>query len=166
MLLPKCSTGDKDLFGDQVLRCHRSTTYCFRNILVADAYHLATSAGSSNLLFTTVSVLLQSIYEGFFRKQVRPRQTSRREDRHIIRQACVEPTASLAAVQTPAAPSLQVLVPSRSFARRMAAGHLVSRCPLRVLPMTPTPVPPFGVLSCTTGLDCNGMEQGRLPQRL
>ncbi|GFW28430.1 hypothetical protein TNCV_4640951 [Trichonephila clavipes] len=25
MLLPKCSTGDKDLFGDQVLRCHRST---------------------------------------------------------------------------------------------------------------------------------------------
>ncbi|GFU40236.1 hypothetical protein TNCV_3231371 [Trichonephila clavipes] len=25
MLLPKCSTGDQDLFGDQVLRCYHST---------------------------------------------------------------------------------------------------------------------------------------------
>ncbi|GFV32257.1 transposable element Tcb1 transposase [Trichonephila clavipes] len=29
----------------------------------------------------------------------RPRQTSSREDRHIVRNACVQPTASLAAIQ-------------------------------------------------------------------
>lgn len=68
----------------------------------------------------------------------RPRQTSRREDRHIIRHARVEPTASLAAIQTQAAPSLRAPVSSRTIARRLAEGHLVSRRPLRVLPMTPT----------------------------
>ena len=37
-------------------------------------------------------------------------QTSRREDRHIIRNARVEPTASLAAIQTQAAASLRAPV--------------------------------------------------------
>ncbi|GFV80377.1 uncharacterized protein TNCV_2259811 [Trichonephila clavipes] len=36
----------------------------------------------------------------------RPQQTSRREDRHIIRNACVQPTASSAAIQAQLAPFL------------------------------------------------------------
>ncbi|GFW79094.1 transposable element Tcb2 transposase [Trichonephila clavipes] len=39
----------------------------------------------------------------------RPRQTSRREDRHIVRNARVQTTASSAAIQTMVAPSLGVL---------------------------------------------------------
>ncbi|GFS84590.1 HTH_Tnp_Tc3_2 domain-containing protein [Trichonephila clavipes] len=62
-----------------------------------------------------------------------PRQISHREDHHIIRHAHVEPTSSLAAVQTQAAP-----VSSQTVARGLAVGHLVSRRPLPVLPMTPT----------------------------
>ncbi|GFV25791.1 transposable element Tcb2 transposase [Trichonephila clavipes] len=61
----------------------------------------------------------------FTRRPGRPRQTSRREDRHIIRQARVERTASLATVQTQAAPSIQAPVSSRTIARRLAEGHLV-----------------------------------------
>ncbi|GFY06688.1 transposable element Tcb1 transposase [Trichonephila clavipes] len=38
----------------------------------------------------------------------RPRQTSRREDRHILRNALVQPTASLTAIQA------QVVPPTRS----------------------------------------------------
>ncbi|GFW59296.1 transposable element Tcb2 transposase [Trichonephila clavipes] len=36
----------------------------------------------------------------------RPRQTSRREDRHIVRNVHVQPTASSAAIQAQVAPSL------------------------------------------------------------
>ncbi|GFT74220.1 uncharacterized protein TNCV_4081411 [Trichonephila clavipes] len=36
----------------------------------------------------------------------RPRQTSLREDHYIVRNACVQPTASLAAIQAQVAPSL------------------------------------------------------------
>ncbi|GFV00530.1 hypothetical protein TNCV_3645081 [Trichonephila clavipes] len=39
-----------------------------------------------------------------------PRQTSLREDRHIIRHARVEPTASLTTVQSQAAPSVRTCV--------------------------------------------------------
>ncbi|GFV21021.1 uncharacterized protein TNCV_2280641 [Trichonephila clavipes] len=39
----------------------------------------------------------------------RPRQTSRREDRHIIRNARVQPTASSVAIQSHVAPSLEAL---------------------------------------------------------
>ncbi|GFW17763.1 HTH_Tnp_Tc3_2 domain-containing protein [Trichonephila clavipes] len=68
----------------------------------------------------------------------RHRRISRREDRHIIRHARVELTASLAAVRTLAAASLRAHVSSRTIARRQAEGHLVSRGPLRVLLMIPT----------------------------
>ncbi|GFT29625.1 transposable element Tcb2 transposase [Trichonephila clavipes] len=71
----------------------------------------------------------------------RPLQTSHREDHHVIRYASVQPTASLATEQTHAAPSLRAPVTSRTIARRLAEGHPVSRCPLRVLPMTPTHPP-------------------------
>ncbi|GFV09515.1 transposable element Tcb2 transposase [Trichonephila clavipes] len=49
-----------------------------------------------------------------------PRQTSRREDRHIV------------------APSLRAPVSSRTIRRHLAEGHLGSRRPLHVLPLTPT----------------------------
>ncbi|GFS49164.1 HTH_Tnp_Tc3_2 domain-containing protein [Trichonephila clavipes] len=75
----------------------------------------------------------------------RPRQTSRREDRHIVRNASVKPTALSAAIQAQLAPSL-------------GASHLGSRHPLRVLPLTP----PFRVVPRTRKLDCSGIEPGRL----
>ncbi|GFS50089.1 transposable element Tcb2 transposase [Trichonephila clavipes] len=65
------------------------------------------------------------------------RETSRRKDRHIVRNARVQPTASLAAIQTQVTPSLETLVSSRTIRRRLAEGHLGTRCPLRVLPLMP-----------------------------
>ncbi|GFT09404.1 transposable element Tcb2 transposase [Trichonephila clavipes] len=68
----------------------------------------------------------------------RPRRTSRREDRHIVRNARVQPTASSAAIQAQVAPSLSAPVSSRTIRRRLAEEHLGSRRPLRVLPLTST----------------------------
>ncbi|GFW94917.1 transposable element Tcb2 transposase [Trichonephila clavipes] len=67
-----------------------------------------------------------------------PRQTSRREDLHIVRNARVQPTASSAVVQAKIEPSLGAPVSSRTILRCLAEGHWGSRCPLRVLPLTPT----------------------------
>ncbi|GFV77702.1 transposable element Tcb2 transposase [Trichonephila clavipes] len=64
-------------------------------------------------------------------------QTSRREDRHIERNACVQPTASSVAIQAQVAPSLGAPVSSRTIRRRLVEGHLGSWRPLRVLPLTP-----------------------------
>ncbi|PRD25024.1 UNVERIFIED_CONTAM: hypothetical protein NCL1_42107 [Trichonephila clavipes] len=66
------------------------------------------------------------------------RQTSRREDRHIVRNTRVQPTASSAAIQVQVAPSLEAPVSSRTIRMCLAEGHLGSRRPLRVLPLTPT----------------------------
>ncbi|GFV16417.1 transposable element Tcb2 transposase [Trichonephila clavipes] len=68
----------------------------------------------------------------------RPRQTSRREERHIVRNAHVEPTASSAAIQTQVAPSSVATVSSRTIRRRLVEGYLGSRCPLCALPLMPT----------------------------
>ncbi|GFS63019.1 transposable element Tcb2 transposase [Trichonephila clavipes] len=68
----------------------------------------------------------------------RPRQTSRREDCHIVRNARVQPTASVAAIQAHVASSLGTPLSSQTIRRRLAEGHLGSWCPLRVLPLTPT----------------------------
>ncbi|PRD25764.1 UNVERIFIED_CONTAM: hypothetical protein NCL1_39965 [Trichonephila clavipes] len=67
-----------------------------------------------------------------------PRQTSRREDRHIVRIARVHPTSTSTAIQAQVASSLGAPVSSRTIRRRLAEGHLGSRRPLRVLPLTPT----------------------------
>ncbi|GFS75068.1 transposable element Tcb2 transposase [Trichonephila clavipes] len=56
----------------------------------------------------------------------------------MIRHARVEPIASLAAAQTQAGPSHRAPVCSRTITMCLPGGHLVSRRPLRVLPMTPT----------------------------
>ncbi|GFX77120.1 transposable element Tcb2 transposase [Trichonephila clavipes] len=87
-----------------------------------------------------------------------PRQTSRREDRYIVRNARIHPTASSAAIQAHVAPSLGAPVSSRTIRRRLAEGHLGSRRPLRVLPLTPT----FGVVPRMRKLDCSRREPGRL----
>ncbi|GFW33297.1 transposable element Tcb2 transposase [Trichonephila clavipes] len=50
----------------------------------------------------------------------------------------VEPAASFAAVQTQVAPSLRFPMSSRTIARYLVVGHLVSRRPLRVLSKIPT----------------------------
>ncbi|GFV92903.1 transposable element Tcb2 transposase [Trichonephila clavipes] len=68
----------------------------------------------------------------------RPRQTSRREDHHIVRNARVQPTALSAAIQAQVAPSLGAPVSSRTIRRCLAEGHLGSWRPLCVLPLTPT----------------------------
>ncbi|GFX74155.1 transposable element Tcb2 transposase [Trichonephila clavipes] len=66
-----------------------------------------------------------------------PRQTSHQEDCHIVRNACVQPTASSAAIQAQVAPSLKAPVSSRTIRRRLVEGHLGSLRPSRVLPLTP-----------------------------
>ncbi|GFX11849.1 HTH_Tnp_Tc3_2 domain-containing protein [Trichonephila clavipes] len=68
----------------------------------------------------------------------RPRRTSRREDRHIVRNARVQPTASSVAIQAQVAPELGAPVSSRTTRRHLVEGHLGSRRPLCVLPLTPT----------------------------
>ncbi|GFV11361.1 transposable element Tcb2 transposase [Trichonephila clavipes] len=68
----------------------------------------------------------------------RPRQTSRREDHHIVKNAHVQSTVSSATIQAQVAPSLEVPVSSRAIRRCPAEEHLGSRRPLRVLPLTPT----------------------------
>ncbi|GFT58645.1 transposable element Tcb2 transposase [Trichonephila clavipes] len=81
----------------------------------------------------------------FTRRQGRLRQTSHREDIRIVE------------------PSLGFPVSSRTIRRRLAEGHLGSRHPIRVLPLTPTHrPPPFGVVPRTRKLDCSGIELGRL----
>ncbi|GFV87868.1 transposable element Tcb2 transposase [Trichonephila clavipes] len=69
----------------------------------------------------------------------RPRQTSRREDSHIVRNACVQPIASSAAIQAQVATSLGAPVSFPTIRRRLAEGHLESLRPLRVLLLTPNP---------------------------
>ncbi|GFX85643.1 HTH_Tnp_Tc3_2 domain-containing protein [Trichonephila clavipes] len=66
------------------------------------------------------------------------RQTSHREDHHIVRNTRVQPTASSAAIQAKLASSLGTPVSSRTTRRCLAEGLSGSRCPLRVLPLMPT----------------------------
>ncbi|GFS77057.1 transposable element Tcb2 transposase [Trichonephila clavipes] len=68
----------------------------------------------------------------------RCQQTSRRENLHIVRNARIQPTASSVTIQAQIAPSLGAHVSSRTIRKRLAEGHLGSRCLLRVLPLTPT----------------------------
>ncbi|GFT91075.1 HTH_Tnp_Tc3_2 domain-containing protein [Trichonephila clavipes] len=68
----------------------------------------------------------------------RPRQTSRRKDRHMIRNAHVQPTASSATIQAQVAPSLGNHVSPLTIQRRLAEGHMGPRRPLRVLPFKST----------------------------
>ncbi|GFX30241.1 transposable element Tcb2 transposase [Trichonephila clavipes] len=68
----------------------------------------------------------------------RSRHTSRLEDRHMVKNACVLLTASSVAFQAQVASSLGAPVSFRIIRKRLAEGHLGSRLPLRVLPFTTT----------------------------
>ncbi|GFU17292.1 transposable element Tcb2 transposase [Trichonephila clavipes] len=59
-----------------------------------------------------------------------PRQTSRREDCHIVRNARVQVTASLAAIQVQVAPSLGAPVSFRTIGRHLAEGHFGITTPI------------------------------------
>lgn len=87
-------------------------------------------------------------------------QTNSREDHY----ARVAPTLSLSIIQTQVAPSLQAPASVVNVAMRLAEGHLLSRCPLRVLVMSCRP--PYGVVSRLTGLDRIRMEPYCLQQRI
>ncbi|GFT87683.1 transposable element Tcb2 transposase [Trichonephila clavipes] len=65
------------------------------------------------------------------------RQTSRREDRRIVRNARVKSTASSVAIQAQVAPSLGAPVSSQTLRRRLVEGHLGSWNPLRMLLLSP-----------------------------
>ncbi|GFV43437.1 transposable element Tcb2 transposase [Trichonephila clavipes] len=68
----------------------------------------------------------------------RSRQISHQEDHHIVRNARSQPTPISAAIQAQVAASLGAPVSSRTVRKRQTRGHLGSRRPLRVLPLTPT----------------------------
>ncbi|GFV85781.1 transposable element Tcb2 transposase [Trichonephila clavipes] len=81
----------------------------------------------------------------------RPRQISRRENHHIVRNAHVQPTTSSTAIQVQVVPSLVDPGSSRTIRMHLVEGHLGSRCPLRMLPLTPS----FVVVLRTRKLDWN-----------
>ncbi|GFX05095.1 HTH_Tnp_Tc3_2 domain-containing protein [Trichonephila clavipes] len=91
-----------------------------------------------------------------------PRQTNCREDRHIVKNARVQPTTSSAAIQAQVAPSQGGPVSFRTIRRCLAEGHLGSWCSLSVLPFTTPIYAPFGVVPRTRKLECSKMEPGRL----
>ncbi|GFV42723.1 HTH_Tnp_Tc3_2 domain-containing protein [Trichonephila clavipes] len=66
-----------------------------------------------------------------------PRQTSRRKDSHIVKNARTQPTASSAAIQAQITPSLGSPVSSQTIQMRLPEGHVGWRLPLRVLSLTP-----------------------------
>ncbi|GFX88210.1 transposable element Tcb2 transposase [Trichonephila clavipes] len=68
----------------------------------------------------------------------RTQQTIHREDRHVVRNTHANSTASSAVTQAQIIPSLGAPVFSRTKRRCLTEGHLGSRCPLRVLLLTPT----------------------------
>ncbi|GFU34299.1 transposable element Tcb2 transposase [Trichonephila clavipes] len=67
-----------------------------------------------------------------------PRQTSRQEDHHIVRNARAQPTASSTAIQSQIARSIGAPMSSRTIRSHMTAGHFRSWHQLRVLTLTPT----------------------------
>ncbi|GFT76499.1 hypothetical protein TNCV_3022691 [Trichonephila clavipes] len=79
-------------------------------------------AGPGGCQLTSTLTLLDSLVGGDIPRRTLT-QTSRREDRHIVRNARVQPTASSAAIQAQVAPSLGDPVSSRTVRRRLAEGH-------------------------------------------
>ncbi|GFU50595.1 uncharacterized protein TNCV_4884531 [Trichonephila clavipes] len=91
------------------------------------------------------------------------RQTSHQENRHIVRNARVQPNASSTAIQAQVAPSLGAPVPSRTIRRCLDKGHLVIAAPIiwTTLDAYPT-THPFGVVPRTRKLESSKMEPGSL----
>ncbi|GFW29777.1 transposable element Tcb2 transposase [Trichonephila clavipes] len=98
--------------------------------------HLAMSGIAAKVGECLVPHIPQTAYQYLVESILR--LTSRWEDHRIVRNASVQPTASSAAIQAQVAPPLGGSVSSRTIQRRLDEGHLGSRHPLRVLPLTPT----------------------------
>ncbi|GFX43611.1 hypothetical protein TNCV_510601 [Trichonephila clavipes] len=91
-----------------------------------------------------------------------PQQTSRQEVRHIIQHSRVEPTAFCCCSDTGSTfitDSLHRKAPDLKTSSIAAPIMCVAYD-------THSPTPPFGVVSCTMGLDYNGMELCRLQRRI
>ncbi|GFX95279.1 transposable element Tcb2 transposase [Trichonephila clavipes] len=67
-----------------------------------------------------------------------PRQTSDREDRHMVRNVRLQPSASSDAIKAQVESSLGTPMSSQTIRRHLDEGHLGSRHPLRLLLLTPT----------------------------
>ncbi|GFX16019.1 transposable element Tc1 transposase [Trichonephila clavipes] len=61
------------------------------------------------------------------------RKTTRREDRRILRQALVDPTVTRSTIRA----DLGVAIVPQTISRHLAEANLKSKCPFRVLPLTP-----------------------------
>ncbi|GFU99012.1 transposable element Tcb2 transposase [Trichonephila clavipes] len=66
------------------------------------------------------------------------RENRRSQSLEVLVEDIIYPNASSAALQAQVAPSLGAHVSSRTIRSHLAEGHLGSRYPLRVLPLTPT----------------------------
>ncbi|GFS84436.1 transposable element Tcb2 transposase [Trichonephila clavipes] len=91
-----------------------------------------------------------------------PQQTSHRKDHHIIRNARVQPTASLAAVETQATLSIWAPVSSQTIDCRTSGIVGPITCAANDTHLL---TPLFGLVSRMTRSDCNGMKPGRLQLR-
>ncbi|GFV11781.1 transposable element Tc1 transposase [Trichonephila clavipes] len=61
------------------------------------------------------------------------RETTRREDRRIVRQALVDPTVTRSTIGT----DVGVAIVSQTISRHLAEANLKSKSPFRALPLTP-----------------------------
>ncbi|GFT68356.1 transposable element Tcb1 transposase [Trichonephila clavipes] len=61
------------------------------------------------------------------------RKTMRREDRRIVRQALVDPTATRSKIRA----DVGVAIVPQTISRHLAEANLKSKCPFRALPLTP-----------------------------
>ncbi|GFV67236.1 HTH_Tnp_Tc3_2 domain-containing protein [Trichonephila clavipes] len=84
-----------------------------------------------------------------------PRQTSRQEDRHIVR---ISRTANCFISRHPGTGSTFNKVPLSSRTVRMTMSEGYTCAAFFAYPSTPL----FGVVPCTRNLDCSGMEPGRI----
>ncbi|GFY07051.1 hypothetical protein TNCV_4203221 [Trichonephila clavipes] len=93
----------------------------------------------------------------------RPRQNSRQEDRHIVKNSRVQPTASLAIIQAHVGTSLGPLCLLEPYEGAWLKDIWDCGAHYVCWPLThPPSMPPFRVVPRTRKLDCNGMESGRL----
>ncbi|GFV13360.1 uncharacterized protein TNCV_3615611 [Trichonephila clavipes] len=92
-----------------------------------------------------------------------PRQTIRREDRHIVRNTHVQPTASSAAIRGTGSTFTRGPCVFSNHTKAPVRRHLGSTAPITCAALDAHPsTPPFGVVPRTRKLDCSGMEPGRL----
>ncbi|GFX54376.1 transposable element Tcb2 transposase [Trichonephila clavipes] len=124
-----CDTEDS---GFQMLNDDEILTSCKKNPILLMRKRMKTSTTRTTKVWIREISFTRRPGLGY------PRQTSRREDRYMVRNARVQPTASSAAIQTQVAPLSGAPASARTIRRRLAERHLVSQRSLHVLHLTPT----------------------------